>query len=120
MVPVDGVTDTTVGRLAAPVAAGGSGGGGKPPALPRLRGLQALASPPTVVTVRQALGISAWSGAEVALLPPLLCSAPLVTTASAPVRVHASASAADCGCAAAAAPGLDASGRQQSSEACMK
>ena len=116
MVPADGVTDTTVGRFAAPFAEAGSDGCRKlpPPAL------QAPGSPPTVVTVQQALGVEAWTGTEPALLSPLpLRRAPLVTTASRPLEAHASASAADPSCAAAAPPGLEVSGRQHSAEACV-
>jgi hypothetical protein len=121
MVPVDGVTDTTVGRLAAPFAGVGSSGGRKPllPPLPRLRALQAPGSPPTVVTVRQALqGSEAWPGMGATLLPPLLRSPPLVTTDSAPMQAHASASAVIPSCAAAAPPGLEVPGREQSAEPC--
>lgn len=121
MVPVDGVTDTTVGRLATSLVEAGSGGGRKPllPPLPGLRRLQAPCSPPTVVTVRQALqGSEGWPGMGATLLPPLLRSPPLVTTASAPMQAHTSASAADPSCAAAAPPGLEVSGREQSAEPC--
>ena len=116
MVPVDGMTETTVGRLTAPFAAAGSGGGRKPllPPLPA-----AAASQPTVVTVRQALGADASPGADATLVPPSpLRSAPLVTTASEPIGAYALASAP--GCAAAALPGLKASGRQQSAEDCKQ
>ena len=120
MVPVDGVTDTTVGRLGAAFAGAGSGGGRKLlPPLPRLRALQAPSSPPTVVTVRQALGAEAWPGMGPALLSPLpLRRAPLVTTASRPIGAHASASTADPRCAAATPSGLEVSGREQSAEPC--
>jgi hypothetical protein len=121
MVPADGVTDTTVGRPASPFTEPDSGGGRKPPLppLPRLRAPRPLGSQPTVVTVQQALGADACldAGAVLSQLPPVH-SAPLVTTASAPMQAHASASAPGPGCAADAPPGLQASVRQHSAEAC--
>lgn len=119
--PVDGVTETTVGRLAALFAAAGSAGGRKPqppPLLPSRPGLQTPASPPMVVTVRQALETDALPSAETGLPSPLplLCSAPLVTMASWPNGEHASASAAEPSCAAAVPPGLEVSGRQPSAD----
>lgn len=123
VVPVDGVTDRTVGWPAAPQAAAGSGGGRTPPSplLTSLTALQLLALLLAVVTVRLALGSGAWAGVNAAttvLLLPLRRE-PLVTTASDPVRALASASAAARSGSSASRPSdVGVSGRPQSAAAC--
>ena len=119
VVPVDGVTDTVVACLAAPLTAAGSVGGREPspepmPSLPVLQVPELLL---TGVTVRQVVGNGACAKSQAASSLPPLHSMPPVTTASGHVQAPASAPAAAPSCSAAPMSDLKAPGRRQSAAA---